>query len=65
MSKEETVLRIKEAAQTIINNAESIVGDEKTRTNISITIDVNNIDQLPIINITKELIPEDFLSRMK
>lgn len=65
MSKEETVLRIKEAAQSIINNAESIVGDEKTRTNISITIDVNNIDQLPIINITKELIPEDFLSRMK
>lgn len=65
MSKEETVLRIKEAAQSIINNAESIVGDEKTRTNISITIDVNNIDQLPIINITKELIPEDFLNRMK
>lgn len=29
MSKEETVLRIKEAAQSIINNAESIVGDEK------------------------------------
>lgn len=65
MSKEETVLRIKEAAQSIIDNAESIVGDEKTRTNISITIDVNNIDQLPIINITKELIPEDFLNRMK
>lgn len=65
MSKEETVLRIKEAAQSIINNAESIVGDEKTRTNISITIDVNNVDQLPIINVTKELIPEGFLSRMK
>ena len=65
MSKEETVLRIKEAAQSIIDNAESIVGDEKTRTNISITIDVNNIDQLPIVNITKELIPEDFLNRMK
>lgn len=65
MSKEETVLRIKEAAQSIIDNAESIVGDEKTRTNISITIDVNNIDQLPIVNINKELIPEDFLNRMK
>lgn len=65
MSKEETVLRIKEAAQSIINNAESIVGDEKTRTNISITIDINNIDQLPIVNITKELIPEGFLNRMK
>lgn len=65
MSKEETVLRIKEAAQSIIDNAESIVGDEKTRTNISITIDVNNIDQLPIVNITKELIPEGFLNRMK
>ena len=65
MSKEETVLRIKEAAQSIIDNAESIVGNEKTRTNISITIDVNNIDQLPIVNITKELIPEGFLNRMK
>lgn len=65
MNKEEAVLRIKEAARSIINNAESIVGDEKTRTNISITIDVNNIDQLPIINITKEIIPEDFLNRMK
>lgn len=65
MSKEETVLRIKEAAQSIINNAESIVGDEKTRTNISITIDVNNIDQLPVVNINKELIPEGFLNRIK
>ena len=65
MSKEETVLRIKEAAQSIIDNAESIVGDEKTRTNISITIDVNNIDQLPIVNITKELIPEGVLNRIK
>lgn len=65
MSKEETVLRIKEAAQSIIDNAESIVGDEKTRTNISITIDVNNVDQLPIVNINKELIPEGFLNRMK
>lgn len=65
MSKEETVLRIKEAAQSIIDNAESIVGDEKTRTNISITIDVNNVDQLPIVNINKELIPEGFLNRIK
>lgn len=65
MSKEETVLRIKEAAQSIIDNAESIVGDEKTRTNISITIDVNNIDQLPVVNINKELIPEGFLNRIK
>ena len=65
MSKEETVLRIKEAAQSIIDNAESIVSDEKTRTNISITIDVNNIDQLPVVNINKELIPEGFLNRIK
>lgn len=65
MSKEETVLRIKEAAQSIIDNAESIVGDEKTRTNISITIDVSNIDQLPVVNINKELIPEGFLNRIK
>lgn len=65
MSKEETVLRIKEAAQSIIDNAESIVGNEKTRTNIVITIDVNNINQLPIVNINKELIPECFLSRIK
>ena len=65
MSKEETILRIKEAAQSIIDNAESIVGDEKTRTNISITIDVNNVDQLPIVNINKELIPEGFLNRIK
>ena len=65
MSKEETILRIKEAAQSIIDNAESIVGNEKTRTNISITIDVNNIDQLPVVNINKELIPEGFLNRIK
>lgn len=65
MSKEEIVLRIKEAAQSIIDNAESIVGDEKTRTNISITIDVNNVDQLPVVNINKELIPEGFLNRIK
>lgn len=65
MSKEETVLRIKEAAQTIIDNAESIVGNEKTRSRLTISIDVSNIDELPIISINKDLISEGYLNRMK
>lgn len=65
MSKEETVLRIREAAQTIIDNAESIVGNEKTRSRLIISIDVSNIDELPIISINKDLISEGYLNRMK
>lgn len=65
MSKEETVLRIIEAAQTIIDNAESIVGNEKTRSRLTISIDVSNIDELPIISINKDLISEGYLNRMK
>lgn len=65
MNKDELVLRIKEAAQTIIDNAESIVGNEKTRSRLSISIDVSDVNELPIISINKDLISEGYLNRIK
>lgn len=65
MNRDELILRIKEAAQTIIDNAESIVGNEKTRNRLTISIDVSDINELPIISINKDLISEGYLARLK
>lgn len=65
MDRDELVLRIREAAQTIIDNAESIVGNEKTRNRLSISIDVSDVNELPIISINKDLISEGYLARLK
>ena len=64
MDSEELVKRIKEAAQSLIDNAESIVGTEKHRQKIDITIDVDGIDRVPVITVRKDIIPEGYLDRI-
>ena len=64
MDSEELVKRVKEAAQSIIDNAESIVGFEKYRQKIDITIDVDGIDRVPVITVRKDIIPEGYLNRI-
>lgn len=62
--REELIARIKECAQTLINNAESIVGTEKELRNLSIHIDVTSWDKVPVIEIKRELMPEGFIKRV-
>ena len=64
MEKEELIARIKECGQSLIDNAESIVGNEKTLQKINIDIDVDSIDRVPTINIRREIIPEKWLERI-
>lgn len=64
MDKLELIARLKEAAQSLIDNAESIVGSEKTLQNINISIDINNVDKVPCITVQRDFIPEAYLSRI-
>ena len=64
MDREELVKRVREAAMSIIDNAESIVGFEKYRQKIDITIDVDGIDRVPVVTVRKDIIPERYLDRI-
>lgn len=65
INREELILRLKEAGQSIIDNAESIVGDEKIPHNLRLTIETCDIYELPVITINKEIIPEGFINRLQ
>lgn len=63
MNKEELIKRVKECGQSLIDNAESIVGNESMRRTLSITCYVSNVDEIPTISINREFIPEGFVDR--
>ena len=64
MDKEEIISRIKEAGQCIIDNAESIAGTEKYPQKITITVDVDSLDKVPVVTVNKDIIPERYLDRI-
>lgn len=63
MNKEELIKRVKECGQSLIDNAESIVGNEWLLQNICISCDVNSFDKIPQITVSRDFIPEGFLKR--
>lgn len=50
----ELICQLKSAAQTIIDNAESIIGREETLMNIDVTIRIWH-DEIPTVNIYKDI----------
>lgn len=63
-TKEILVQDIIDSAQSIIDNAENIVGNEKHISEIRITIALEP-GYMPLISISKELIPERKVERTK
>lgn len=61
MTREDRIKELKYAAQTIIDNAESIVGTEKTWYRLSVSIDIN-AGEVPTININKDIYPENLFT---
>ena len=64
MSTQELIERIKEAGQSIIDNAESIAGDYKYQTEICIyvTLDAGNA-WVPEIRAEQTFLPEKYMDR--
>ena len=56
--KEELIKHIKSCGQSIIDNAEKIVGDYKFDAGTYIELHVGNCNKVPYISVTKDFIPE-------
>lgn len=63
--KEELIEHIKSCGQSIIDNAEKIVGDYKFDAGTYIELHVGKCDELPYISVKKDFIPERFVEKEK
>lgn len=63
--REEIIQNIKDCGQSLIDNAEKIVGDYKFMTDLTITCCVNERGHAPYINVDAEFLPENFIERNK
>lgn len=59
--KDELIHQIQYIGESLIRNAESIVGNEKYIFNITISVNELNEDNVPTIRIEKEFLPERYL----
>lgn len=55
-TRESRIEQLKIAAESIIKNAESIIGDEENQTDVTISISLTS-DSCPTININKNFLP--------
>lgn len=49
---------IRQVGETLIKNAESIAGSELYRRSITINIEINLAEELPVVNVTRSFYPE-------
>lgn len=61
--REEIIQNIKDCGQSLIDNAEQIVGDYKFLTDLSIVCNVSEKDNAPYISVYTDFIPEKFVER--
>lgn len=59
--KDELIHKIQYIGESLIKNAESIVGNEKYICNINISVNALNDYNIPTICIEKEFLPERYL----
>ena len=59
--KDELIHQIQYIGESLIKNAESIVGNEKCICNINISVNALNEANIPTIRIEKEFLPERYL----
>ena len=65
-SKEKNIRDIKDAGQSLIDNAESIVGDYEYLSSIGIHIDLDANDRYtPKINTSVDFYPEQYMEGLK
>lgn len=63
--KEELIQNIKDCGQSLIDNAEKMIGGYEYPTNLIITCYVDERDGAPYISVDRHFIPENFIERYK
>lgn len=63
--REEIIQNIKDMGQSLIYNAEEIVGNLKFLTDVTITCCVSEKGSPPYINVSTDFLPEKFIERNK
>ena len=64
-TREQIIQNIKDCGQSLIDNAEKMVGDYKFFMDITITCHPNETDQAPYISVDTNFVPENFIERFK
>lgn len=63
--REEIIQNIKDCGQSLIDNAEKMIGDHKFLTNVTITCYVDKRGHTPYISVSTDFLPENFIERNK
>ena len=63
--REEIIQNIKDCGQSLIDNAEEMVGNHKFLTDVTITCYVSEKGCPPYISISTDFLPEKFIERAK
>lgn len=63
--REKMIQNIKDMGQSLIDNAEEMVGNLKFLTDVTITCYVSEKDCPPYINVSTDFLPENFIERIK
>lgn len=61
--KEELIQNIKDCGQSLIDNAEKMIGDYEYPNGLIITCYVDERDKAPYISVDRHFIPENFIKR--
>ena len=64
-TREQIIQNIKDCGQSLIDNAEKMVGDYKFFRDITITCYANESDGAPYVSIDASFIPENFIKRIQ
>lgn len=59
--RNELIQRIKYCGQYIVDNAETILGEEKYIVNLYLTCIFFDRSELPYVTVNKDIIPDDFI----
>lgn len=65
LTREDIIQNIKDIGQSLIDNAEKIVGDYKFFRDITITCYANEKDESPYISVDTSFVPKNFIERLK
>lgn len=64
-AREEWVRQVREAGESLIKNAESIVGSERYLMGLDVRVDINANDEVPEIKVSRRFLPDAYIERVK
>lgn len=65
LTHDELVQRLKDCAESIIENAESIVGNEEFISGLTIELNIDSYDEAPTIILNREFVAENYINRLR